>query len=984
MEFKVGKSMMRTTRALKKFIKHFYALFTIVFISTAAMAQENSVSGTVVDVKDGSGVSGAIVRLVSTKDTANISGTATDNDGKFTVALNENGTYFLTVSSLGYKTARQTISLNGQQKNVGVIKLTATSISLKSVTVSDQQVRATQNGDTSSFNADAFKVNADATAEDLIKKMPGITSDNNGLKANGEDVKKVLVDGKPFFGEDPNAAIKNLPAEIIDKVEIYDNQSDQARFTGFDDGNQEKALNFITKKGKNEGVFGKVYAGYGTKDRYQASASLNYFKGARRISLLGLSNNINQQNFSIADVMNVMSNTGGSGGPGGGPGRSTNSSSATNKTTGTSFGGPGGLMTGQQGGVTKTNSLGLNFSDEWGKKIKVSGSYFFNATNNDNESEILRHYFTDTSLSYSQTSSTNTKNTNHRASLRFEYTIDDANAIIVTPKITFQKNEYTSGLSSMTQASDLVLNSTATNQTAINNGYSFTNNILIQHKFQKKGRTLSLNLGQQLSNSNGDGSYYSDTYYETDSTHTILDQHYVSTNNSSTFSGTLTYTEPVGKKGQIMLNYSPSYTKSDADKETSNPNTSGLVYDDLDTTLSNQYSSNYTTQKGGVGYRFNTKKLNINVGVDMQQSVLDGDQVFPVAFTTHRTFSSILPSARLNYKIGQSKNLHVNYRTSNTAPSVTQLQTVPDVSNPLQVTTGNASLKQTGDHQLMFRYSSVNKTTSRNFFMFGMANYTTNYISNATIIAQHDTVIDGGYVLSTGSQLTKPVNLDNYYSLRTNGVYSIPVKLIKSNLNVNAGINYSHSPALINNVLNYSNNITTSAGVYIGSNISQNIDFSISYNGSYNMVRNTVNSQSDNSYYNGNATLRANIVLANHFVFNTDITHTMYSGLSESFNQSFVLWNAYVGYKFLKDRSLEAKVSVFDLLNQNRSVSRTISEAYIQDTKTNVLHRYGMLTLTYTIRKFKNGSKEPESNFPKDMPPPPPGGMMGGPPPGMN
>lgn len=958
-------------------------ILLIGFLGTAhlAIAQGNVITGTITDAKDGVGIPGVVVRIASLSDTSKAEGTVTDENGKFSISIANNGAYQLMATSLGYNTVKQTLSLSSGNKNIGTLKLVSNAISLKSVTIAGQQVRARQNGDTTSFNADAYKVNTDATAEDLVKKMPGITSDNDGLKANGEDVKRVLVDGKPFFGDDPNAALKNLPAEIIDRVEIFDNQSDQARFTGFNDGNQEKALNFVTKKGKNEGIFGKVYAGYGTSGKYQASATLNYFKGARRISLLGLSNNINQQNFSIADVMSVMSNSGSTGGPGGGgppggPGRMNNSSSTGSKNSATSFGGPGGLMTGQQNGITKTNALGLNFSDEWGKKIKVSGSYFFNATDNHNDAELLRNYFTDTALSYSQKSNTQTQNTNHRASLRLEYNINDNNTIIITPRITFQKNEYTSALNSITLQNGDTLNNTTAQQAALNKGYSFTNNILLQHKFQKKGRAISLNLGQQLSKSDGTGSYYSDTYYTTDSTHTILDQHYTNTSKSATFSGTFTYTEPVGQYGQVMANYNPSYTKSDADKQTTNPDGTGIAYDYLDTTLSNQYSSTYTTQRGGLSYRFSKQLWNLNVGMDVQQSVLNGDQVFPVAFTTHRTFSSILPSAMLNYKFGASRNLNVEYRASNTAPTITQLQSVPDVSNPLQVTTGNTDLQQTSEHQLRFRFSNVNKATTHSFFWFGMANYTANYISNATIIAQADTMIDGGYTLNTGSQLTKPVNLDNYYSLRTHVVYSLPLKSFKSNMNINAGINYAHSPALINGLLNYSNNITTNGGIYLGSNISQKIDFSLSYNGSYNMVHNTINSQSDNSYYNGNATFRANILLANRMVLNTDITHTLYSGLSESFNQSFFLWNAYVGYKFLKDRSLEVKASVFDLLNQNRSVSRTINETYTQDTRTNVLHRYGMVTLTYTIRKFKGTSAEPESRLPKDMPPLPPQGMM--------
>ena len=362
-----------------------------------------------------------------------------------------------------------------------------------------------------------------------------------------------------------------------------------------------------------------------------------------------------------------------------------------------------------------------------------------------------------------------------------------------------------------------------------------------------------------------------------------------------------------------------------------------------------------------------------------------------MAFNTNRSFASVLPSMNLNYRFSKTENLNISYRASNTAPTITQLQDVLDVSNPLQVTTGNANLKQTYDHTLRMRFGKTNRLTQRNFFVFATATYTQNYISNATLIPAADTTFQG-YTLSAGSTLTRPVNLNNYYTLRSNAVYSLPLEGLKSNLNLNGGISYTHTPALINNVLNYSGSVTPNAGFTLGSNISQYVDFTVAYNGSYNVVKNSTQTTSDNSYYSHTASAKLNLILWKGLVLNTDLTNTMYRGLTASYNQSYFLWNAYIGYKFLKDHSLEAKVAVYDILNQNRSISRTITEAYTQDTRTSVLKRYGMLTLTYTLRHFKNGSSQPDSKMPDDRPPGPPpgggpggpgGGGPGGPPPGM-
>jgi hypothetical protein len=296
---------------------------------------------------------------------------------------------------------------------------------------------------------------------------------------------------------------------------------------------------------------------------------------------------------------------------------------------------------------------------------------------------------------------------------------------------------------------------------------------------------------------------------------------------------------------------------------------------------------------------------------------------------------------------------------------VTQLQNVVDISNPLQVKMGNPSLKQTFDNNLNIRLGGFNAKNARNVMLFLNGTYSDNYISNDTYVLQSDTNV-AGYELQSGSQLSKPVNLNDFYSGRAFFVYGFPVSLFKSNLNLNGGINYNHTPGIFNDKLNYSNSYAVNGGIFAGSNISEKIDFSIGYNANYTVVKNTVQKKSDNHFFSHSTTFKLNWILPSGFVFNTDVSHTLYNGLSQSFNQEYTLWNVYVGYKFLKDKSLEAKVSVFDILNQNRSISRTVTGAYTEDNYTTVLRRYAMFTLTYTIKKFKSGAepKPAENNFP--------------------
>lgn len=952
-------------------------------------AQPYTLSGNIIDDADKSALIGVSASLTPISDTGNKIGNVTDVDGNFHISNVPAGTYNFTASYIGYKKYERRITL-GSDLNLGTIKLEVLPTQLKNVVVEDKQIRAQQLGDTTQFNANAYKVNPDASAEDLVAKMPGITSDNNGVKVNGEDVKQVLVDGKPFFGDDPAATLKNLPAEVIDKIQVFDKLSDQAQFTGFDDGNSSKAINIITKRGKNNGQFGKVYAGYGTNERFTAGGNINFFKGDRRISLIGMSNNINQQNFSTEDILGVVGNSGGQnrggGRRGGGGGRNSSRGS---------FGGggdAGNFLVGQQAGITNTNSIGLNYSDAWGKKIKVSGSYFFNATDNNNNTQLTRNYFTtsDTTLVYSENSGTESKNYNHRANFRLEYNIDSSNSLILSPRLSVQTNDYTTNLlandtigSNSDAFASMPISSTGNSSIADNTGYTFSNDLLFRHKFDKRGRTLSLDFGTQLNEKKGTGELHSLNSYTDPALADSLNQQYTLYNNGYTLSGSINYTEPIGKKSMLMINYSPSYNKNRADKETDSLNAATGIYDLHSDSLSNKYDNTYITQSGGINYRLRGEKLSVMAGLNLQYATLQGEQTYPYSYSLDKNFTSLLPRAMFNYRFSKEKNLRIFYRTSTNPPSVSQLQNVVDISNPLLLKTGNPDLKQDYTHTLIFRYGGTNSKTARNFFAFLYGSYVNDYIGNATYIPSGDTAHVNGIVIPAGSQLTLPVNLNGYYTARTFFTLGLPVDIVKSNLNLNAGLTYNHTPALINNETNYSNNYAVNGGVVLGSNISEKIDFTLSYNGNYNLVKNTLQTQSDNTYYSHTAAFKINWMPYKGLVLNTDITHNYYSGLTNStYNQSFFLWNAYAGYKFLKNRALEARISAFDILNQNKNIARTTTETYIEDSRTQVLTEYFMFSLTYTLRNFKamaqgsNDDARPEYDHPHGDRPP--GGGFGG------
>ena len=394
---------LRTPIAFMRFLLFAFLLFPF----TTAFAQTISVSGTIADAKDKEPLPGATVLLIHLPDSAQ-AGVVTSLSGRFSLSPVLPGNYLLQVSYLGYQTLQRPVRVADQPINLGTIAITEGATELREVTVTARIATATQEGDTSSFNAGAFKVTRDASAEDLVQKMPGVTLENGQIKTQGENVRRVLVDGKPFFGDDPNAALKNLPAEVIDKIQVFDQLSDQASFTGFNDGNTTKTINIITKIDKKNGRFGRVFGGIGTDERYQAGGAINQFEGDQRITILGQANNINQQNFSSEDLSGIGSGGGGRGmgfGRGGG-------------------GGASDFQVPQLTGITTTRAAGINFSDKWAKKVDVSGSYFFNQTDNNATQSLVRQYVQQTGDSgryYNENQTALNRNINHRFNARIDW-----------------------------------------------------------------------------------------------------------------------------------------------------------------------------------------------------------------------------------------------------------------------------------------------------------------------------------------------------------------------------------------------------------------------------------------------------------------------------------------------------------------------------------------------------------------------------------
>ncbi|MEO8569126.1 MAG: outer membrane beta-barrel protein, partial [Ginsengibacter sp.] len=921
--------------------------------------------GTLQDATEKTPLSNATIQLSADSSASSLT-SVSDSKGAFAFSQVPQGNYTLTATSVGYETYVKIVQVTEGQNDLGLINISKGAKTLATVVISGEAPPVKQKNDTLEYSANQFKVNPDANAEDLIKKMPGVTVDQKGaVTAQGETVQKVTVDGRDFFGDDATATLRNLPSEVIDKIQVFDKLSDQAQLTGFDDGNTTKSINIVTKANMRNGNFGRVFAGYGTDNRYAAGGNVSFFNNARRISLVGLFNNVNQQNFSSQDLLGVTSsnNRGGGGRRGGGGGGG-----------GGNFRGGGNtdnFLVGQQNGISKTNAFGINYSDQWSKKVDVTASYFFNNSNTSNNETINRQNFItkDSSQFYDENTLSDNTNYNNRVNFRLNYKIDSSNSLLVTSSLNFQNNKSNSSVSGIQSIDPQnILSKTEYDINSNTAGNNMSNGLLFRHAFQKRGRSISLGFNTNFSDRNGKNYLTAyNTFYKLnapliDTVQQLSDQQ----TNSNRYSFNLAYTEPVGKKAMLQFNYNPSFQNNHADQQTLNFDKANSKYSVPDTSLSNKFDNTYNTQNSGITYRIGDKDNMISAGLSYQYSELKSDQVFPQITQIDKSFSNVLGNAFARLKLSTKSNLRIIYRSSVNPPSVTQLQNVINNSNQFYFTTGNPDLKQQYTNNFITRYTYTNSVKGQSFFANIFFQTTKDYVGNAVYTAVQDSALTNTVTLYKGSQISKPVNLDGYISARSFFTFGLPLKFIKSNLNFNAGVSYSKLPGLINKVSNISNNYNYNLGGVLSSNISEYIDFTLSYSGNINVVKNTLQPNLNNNYFVQSAGITANLLSKKGLFFQNDLSNQYYKGLTDGFNQNYWLWNIAVGQKFLKNQAGELKLSVFDLLKQNKSITRNVTESYVEDVRNQVLQQYFMLTFSYKLKNFGNGKASSPAPNPMD------------------
>ncbi|MBC3788913.1 outer membrane beta-barrel protein [Spirosoma utsteinense] len=872
----------------------------------------------------------ATVLLRSVTDSARAGFQLADAQGRFTFPNIPQGRYQLTVSYVGYAPFQRPVLVSGtsQTLDLGTLALRRQTVRLREVNV-QRRAPITIRNDTLEFDAGAFATQPNALVEDLLRKLPGVDVTGDGsVRAQGRVVQQVFVDGKPFFGNDPKMATRNLPAHLIDKIQVFDNRSDQSAFSGVDDGGRVRTINIVTKPEGRRGQFGQQALGYGTAGRYQAGGGINRFRQQSQFSLLGQANNINQTGYSL-------------------PAYTSRTRGGTNDATG------------QSDGITRSTGAGLNYADRWGKRTRITASYVAtDATTLTGQRSLRQTLLPGTSsqptvdttrlalLSDTDSRST-TRAVNHSINIRLDYQLDSMNLIRFSSGFSGYTTSNASQLTTETRISNRQpLNQSLSETVAAGTNRTINNTLLWMHRFYRPGRTLSLSLNTALNRLVSDGSNRAqNAYYRPqpgqDSLPPIrIDQRNAQHTRSTTNELSLYYTEPLTDQQTIEFRYNLATNQGTSERVVSDVNEATGI-SQPNARLSSQFQSTFITNRLGSGWQVRRPRYSYTLGVDIQQATLHS------AYQTgtsplNRQYVNLLPNLVFRPQLAQNQYLQVQYQTRTTAPSVTQLQPVADVTNPLFIQAGNPALRPEFTHSLSLSYNGFQTKTYRTVFALLTVGLTNHRIVPATTLDV------------SGIQVTRPVNASGYTT--ANGTVSIgrplAVGSLKGTLNLTTNVILIRGVSFINTQTNRSLALMAGQSVSVNTTVASTIEVGLSGTVNHQRALYSLQRQADNQSWTTLISSQLYCPLPLGFRLATDLTYVATTGRSAGYNQPYARWNGYVSRAFLTGQQGELRLQVFDLLNQNRSLARTVTDTYVEDRQTQVLKRYFLLSFIYNLWQF--------------------------------
>lgn len=920
-------------------------LFLLIgLVSITARAQQSTIKGTIYDTINKEHLSNTVIALLRSTDSVLYKFTRSDKDGSFSLTHVIPGKYIVLVTENTYADYIDNITINGDTTiALGSIPMTLKANLLKEVIVQQQIAAMRMKGDTLEYAADSFKVRQGASVEEMLRRLPGVQVDKDGkITAQGEKVEKVLVDGEEFFGDDPTVATKNLQADAVEKVQVFDKKSDQATFTGIDDGQKTKTINLKLKADRKKGNFGKVDLASDGKNRWNNSAMINNFKGNVKVSAYG-----------------IMSSTGKTG-------LDWNESEKYGSGSGMQYDEDNGYFymnfennddlnnSSYYGeGVPKSWSAGLNLSNKFDDDNQnLNGSYRYNKLNTSGSGRTVSQSLLPDNYFVNRDSGSNfSSRQRHSVSANYEWKIDSATSIKFTGTgytgTTFGNSIYNSSTSN---EAGIKINDSYRKTASSGDNQNLNLNFLLRKKFKKAGRSLSVNISELYNSNNTNGTLFANIDYYNDSTGAMykdstIDQLKKNSSTINTVSSRVTYTEPLAKKLFVEVNYAlRSYNASS--KRLSYDKDDDGKFSLLNDMYSNDYRFDVLTNTGGAAFRYNGKKLTASAGSDIGfTNFTQKDLMNDTAYK--RDYTNFFPKANITYKINSTSRFQINYNGSTNQPTINQIQPIKDNTNPLIETVGNPDLKQEFNHRVYFNFNSYKVLTQSGFYVYGSFNTTS-----------HAIVTDQSTDLKTGKTTLKYFNRNGNYNFYSGGSYNMKIK--KLDMTVFAGFDYSGSrfSNRVNGLDNTTN--TQTPGVRIGFQKYKEKKFNFYYSSSfsYNISRSSIQQSIQTNYWTQehnafvNITLPWKLEVNSDFQFNIRQKTDLFTG-----NNNVFLWNAYFGRHFLKNDKALLRIQGYDILNQNKGYSRSINSNTLTERNYETLRRYFVLAFTWNFSKSAAGTQ---------------------------
>ncbi len=907
--------------------------------SLTSFAQQITLKGNVRDTSEKKELVNAVISVLRKSDSVLVSFTRSRLKGDFEIGNLQKGDYILMISYPKFADYVEPISIKEDNiVDLGNLSLIRKSDLLKEVVISQKIGAIRIKGDTLEFKADSFATRQGATVEDLLKKLPGIQVNAKGeITAQGEKVQKVLVDGEEFFSDDPAVVTQNLRADALDKVQVFDKKSDQATFTGIDDGEKTKTINLKLKDDMKKGYFGKAQLGGGTPGNFENTAMINAFKGKRKISAFGTMANTGKAGLGWQDNDKY----------GGGSNVEYNEDEGYfySFSSGDEFDTWGGQYNGE--GLPKAWNGGLHFSNKWNNdKNNINGNYrYYKQEVSVEGSNRTQTILPDTQYFSNQTRNTYHQNINNKLDAFYDLQLDSLSSMKITVNGSATKGHsvaaYTS--ESLNEAQDPV-NTSKRNLSSDGTKGAFNSSLLWRKKFQKKGRTISVNIDEKYDNSetNGFVKSYNDFYnslgdkFRTDT----IDQKKESKANTLSFNSRIAYTEPLSKKVFLEMNYAFRVTNSEALRNSFNKTTgTDPKYEVRDSLYSNDYSFLINTHTAGLTLKVNNDKLVYSFGSgvslsDFRQKDLRTNSLYKYSYT------NLFPRANIRYNIATQKRISFTYNGNTRQPTLDQIQPIRENTDPLNIQIGNPNLKQSFNHTFNLSYNDYKVLTSRNIYISTYANVTDNAISMASNVD------------SVGRRTNQFVNVKGNYNANLWGGYWFKLK----KLNVNIGLNFGGQLNRYNSFVNGQKNINDNYSYNFGFNLNYDKENKFSFYFAPRATRNhsvsSLRKDVVTKYWTSESELGGNVILPWKMEFTSDVNINIREKTSIfDRNLNSVKWNAYLGKKFLKNKTAELKLCVLDVLNQNIGFSRDASSNFISENTYNTVRRVWLITFTYNFSK---------------------------------